>query len=85
MNKIIGSANGKKGILIWCADNKFRIRLTDENGCFEDLNIMHCDLSFEIQDEDAYIYEDMNGRKYLDHSPETLGIYYRDNPDESNN
>jgi hypothetical protein len=73
MTKVIKSANGLNGCLIYCGDGNYRIRLyRDET--FVDCKIAHCDLSIVIQDEDAYLYEDNDGTVWLDHSPETLGL-----------
>ena len=75
--KAIGSANGLVGCLIYCADGQYRIRVYDEHklGMFEDYDIRISDLFFEITDEDAHLYVDeTTGQKYLDHSPDTLGI-----------
>ena len=72
----IESANGKEGCLIYCGDCKYRIRFYDDMkmGMFKDYDIAHCDLFFTVNDEDAYLYEHEDGKMYLDHSPETLGI-----------
>jgi hypothetical protein len=71
----IKSANGLTGCLIYCGDNQYCIRVYDEHklGTFKDYDIKHWDLFFEINDEDAYLYEDDNGKCWIDHSPETLG------------
>lgn len=73
--KPIKSANDLKCCLIYCGDGQYRIRIYDEHklSMFEDHDIRISDLFFEIQDEDAWIYEDENGRRYIDHRPETLG------------
>lgn len=63
------SANGKEGHLIYCGDGQFRFRVYNGD-LFTDYDILHCDLHVRIMDEDAYFYKD----KYLDHSPETLGV-----------
>ena len=73
----IESANGKEGCLIYCGDNKFRIRFYDEldRSIFKDYDIHHSDLFFIVEDEDAYLYEDeASGRMSIDHSPGTLGL-----------
>tara|TARA_R110000868_G_scaffold177887_1_gene417041 strand:+ start:46 stop:276 length:231 start_codon:yes stop_codon:yes gene_type:complete len=70
------TANGLTGCLIYCADDKYRIRVYDEHklGMFEDYDIAISELFFTINDEDAHLYEDDNGDKWLDHNPATLGI-----------
>lgn len=73
MTKIIGSAMGLHGCLIYTGDGDYRIRFYNNTG-FDDVKIAHCDLGFQITDSDAYIYEDDKGQKWLDHAPETLGI-----------
>jgi hypothetical protein len=75
--KPIKSANGLTGCLIYCAtDNKYIIRVYDEHklGMFEDYDIAISELFFTINDEDAHLYEDDNGDKWLDHNPATLGV-----------
>ena len=70
----ITSANGAKGCLIYIHGlDKYMIRVYDKDHEFIDYDIMHCDLSITIDDEDAefYVYED--GRAVLDHSRQTLG------------
>ena len=72
----VESANGRVGCLIYCGDGQYRIRIYDpvKLSMFKDYDIAHCDLFFEINDEDAYIYETDDGKMYIDHSPSTLGI-----------
>jgi hypothetical protein len=72
----ITSANGKNCCLIYCGDGKYRIRIYEDaqKGLFKDYEIFHSDLFFNIDDADAFLYEDEeNDRMYLDHSPQTLG------------
>lgn len=75
MMKLIKSANGLVGCLMHCTDGKYRIRVYHETkmSMFEDYEIAISDLFFEITDEDACLYEDDTGRKWLDHCPATLG------------
>jgi len=63
------SANGLTGMLIhtW---HGMKFRVYTNNHMFTDYDIRHCDLEVTITDTDAYIYDN----KYLDHSPQTLGI-----------
>jgi hypothetical protein len=70
----VESANGRTACLIYCGDQKYRIRIYDEHklSMFKDYEIRHFDLFFTIDDEDAYLYED--GEKlWLDNSSNTLG------------
>ncbi|MCJ8331110.1 MAG: hypothetical protein HRT89_16385 [Lentisphaeria bacterium] len=62
-----------KGILCKSFDGRFFFRVRDANGSFRDYTIAHSDLTIEIQDEEAFIYE-KNGEYYIDHSPATLGL-----------
>lgn len=73
--KALKSANGLVGCLIYCADGKYRLRVYDEHkmSMFEDYEIAIGELFFEINDEDAYLYVNSRGTKYIDHSPKTLG------------
>lgn len=73
MTKIIGSATGLHGCLIYIGNSEYRIRFYNNQG-FDDVKIAHWDLEFQITDSDAYLYEDDEGQKWLDHAPETLGI-----------
>jgi hypothetical protein len=70
----VKSANGCEGVLIYCGDDNFRIRVYHEDNSFTDYDILHNDLVFTINDSDAYFYEDEVGRCWIDHSPETLGM-----------
>ena len=70
----IKSANNLEACLIYCADNVFRIRIYNKDHSFSDYDILHNDLTFTITDTDAFLYEADNGKCYLDHSPETLGM-----------
>lgn len=82
--KSIKSANGVKCCLLHTGEN-YIIRVynyeTVEGGIntikgYKDYDILHCDLQFVIDDEDAYFYEMENGKLYLDHSPKTVGLVY---------
>lgn len=66
------SANGIKGCILPIG-NLWVFRVYDEGGNFTDYDIHHSDLQVVIADEDAYFYE-KNGKIYLDHAPNTLGI-----------
>lgn len=74
--KAIKSVDGQTACLIYCADGKYRVRIYHEPklSMFEDYEIAISDLFFTITDEDAFIYEDDSGRRWLDHSPGTLGV-----------
>jgi hypothetical protein len=71
----IKSANGLTDRLTDGGDNQYYIRIYDEHNpnMFKDYDIKHWDLVFDINDEDAYLYED-GDKCWIDHSPETLGI-----------
>lgn len=71
----VESANGRTACLIYCGDGEYRIRIYDKIklGMFNDYDIKHSDLFFNINDEDAFLYED-GDEKWIDHSPSTLGI-----------
>lgn len=70
----ITSANGLTACLIYCSEGNYKIRIYDDHklATFKDYDVRHCDLFFEINDEDAYLYED-GENLWLDHSPATLG------------
>ncbi len=61
-----------KGILIEKLDGSLGFRFYEKGGTFTDYSIRHSDLSIEIDDTDAYVYEE-NGMKYIDYSPKSLG------------
>lgn len=65
----IKPAVGLEGQLIWCADGVYRFRVYTGT-TFVDYDLSHSDLTIKILDEDSALYDD----RYLDHSPETLGI-----------
>jgi hypothetical protein len=71
------SAAGAKGILIRSfEDDKatYFFRVYHDDKTFDDYKLSHCDLSVTIdKDELASFYEDANGDKYLDETPETMG------------
>jgi hypothetical protein len=71
------SAAGAKGILIRSfEDDKpmYGFRIYNDDGTFDDYKLSHCDLAVRIdEDELASFYEDENGDKYLDETPETMG------------
>ncbi len=70
------SAAGARGILIRSFDESgkpmYGFRIYHNDGTFDDYKLSHCDLSVTI-DELASFYEDENGDKYLDETPETMG------------
>lgn len=63
------SANGLTGMLIQTLDS-MKFRVYNNERMFTDYDIRHYDLQVTIVDPDAYIYDN----KYIDHSPQTLGI-----------
>lgn len=69
----IKPANGATGYLIWCGGERYVFRIYDKNHDFVDYDIRHCDMKIQIQESDAYFYEDATGNT-IDHSPETLGL-----------
>lgn len=66
-------ANGTVGYLIRTANDTIVFRVySDAPHDFVDYDILHYDMRVQIQDEDAYFYQNAAG-DYIDHSPETLG------------
>ena len=63
------SANGLTGMLIQTWDS-MKFRVYNNEHMFTDYDIRHYDLQVTIVDPDAYIYDN----KYIDYSPQTLGI-----------
>jgi hypothetical protein len=72
MSKVLSSANGVTGQLIWC-HNKYMFRVYDAEHDFVDYDIYHSDLTITIKDADAFFYQQDVVGQYLDHAPETLG------------
>lgn len=67
-------ANGTVGYLLRLGGDLgyvFRVYSEDKSS-FVDYDILHYDMQIQIQDEDAYFYQNAVG-DYIDHSPETLG------------
>lgn len=64
------SAKGLKGILL--GSNTFRVYDKTNPEGFRDYDLVTCNMSITITDDDAFIYND----EYIDFSKETLG--YRD-------
>ncbi len=54
-------------------DYSIRIRNDKNKHGFIDYDIAHSDLSIIITDNDASLYEDSKGNKWVDHSPQALG------------
>lgn len=54
------------------ADGTYCFRVYGENHTFVDYDLLHCDLTVTITDDDAYLYQDENGAS-LDHAPLTSG------------
>jgi hypothetical protein len=67
------SAHGVEGQLIYIDSGKYMFRVYTDNFEFTDYDLLHCDLSVTITDEDATFYSDDRGNR-LDHSPATLGV-----------
>ena len=68
------SSNGRTGVLIHRGDGEYYIRIYERfASSFQDYDINHSDLTFVIEDEDAYMYT-IGDRHWIGHSPETLGI-----------
>lgn len=68
------SANGRTGCLIHRGNGTYYIRIYEPFAVsHQDYDINHSDLTFVIEDEDAYLYTD-GTKNWIDHSPETLGI-----------
>jgi hypothetical protein len=63
------SADGVKGHLIYTGGGNYCFRVYSSPGEFVDYAIAHNDLCIQIQDDDAYFYDEL-----LDHSPQTLGL-----------
>lgn len=71
----VTSANGVSGCLIYVHGlDMFMFRVYDDEHNFTDYNINHCDLSVTINDNDAEFYNYPDGRAFLDHSRQTLGV-----------
>ena len=80
-------ANKTKGTLIFGMDGEvhFRVRadcssskteISDPDG-FIDYRLVHNDLDVIIDDIDSYFYRTDEGDPILDHHPDTLGYYGR--------
>lgn len=68
----IKPANGSTGYLLRVGDT-IVFRVYDKNHDFVDYDIFHYDMRVQIQEDDAYFYED-DERTWIDHAPLTLGI-----------
>jgi hypothetical protein len=67
------SAEGIEGQLIYTGAGVYVFRVYTDNFEFTDYDLLHCDLSVTITDQDATFYSDNEGNR-LDHSPATLGL-----------
>ena len=67
------SAAGVQGQLIYTGMGKYMFRVYTDSFEFTDYDLLHCDLSVTITDQDATFYSDDAGNR-LDHSPQTLGV-----------
>ena len=73
--KCIGSALGLGGMLIWCADQKWRFRIYVSEHTFTDYDMKISDMAITIEDPDATFYKnEETGEMWIDHSQETLGL-----------
>ena len=75
-NMNITLANDTEGCLITVltgSSPKIMFRVYADDGTFVDYDIMHSDLFVRITDSDSAFYE-KDGKVWLDHAPETLGI-----------
>lgn len=68
-------AKGVRGVLIKTpSSERYLFRVCSENGNFDDYLLRHSDLSVTVDaNYEASFYENEQGEKFLDHSPETLG------------
>ena len=68
------SAAGIRGVLIRTTPPEtYLLRVYSDDGNFDDYRLRHSDLDITIDaDFEASFYQDENGEKFLDHSPETL-------------
>lgn len=71
--KFVQRFSKRPGTLIKCLDGSLAFREYHADGSFTDFEILHSDLSINIDDDDAAIYE-IDGHYIIDHAPETLGI-----------
>ena len=69
------SASGTRGMLLRTrSPEKYFFRIYKDDGTFDDYRLLHSDLAITINaDYEASFYENEQGEKFLDHSPETLG------------
>ncbi len=86
MNRIIKTSGGRllkeqnaagtKGVLCRSfedAKTLYFFRVYRDKETFDDYKLLHCDLSVTINENElASFYEDENGDKYLDETPETM-------------
>ncbi len=70
------SADGVEGFLIYNGWDNYNFRIYHDDGTFDDYAVLHCDLGITVKDVDAFFYE-RDGKKYLDHAPDTLGITHK--------
>jgi hypothetical protein len=71
----ITTANGTEGVLIYNhGAGTYSFRVYNADHTFKDYDILHSDLVVKITDEDAFFYEQTDGKFRLDHNPDTLGL-----------
>lgn len=66
-------ADGTDAVLIRGTDTFF-LRVYSDNGQFTDYDIHHDDLSVRIADDALASFYSDGERRYIDHSPEVLGL-----------
>lgn len=64
-----------KGFLLVSFTGTNVFRVYKKNKEFIDYKIRHNDLEIQIEDNDAYIYENKKGEMIIDYSPKTLGVW----------
>lgn len=78
MKRSLGSANGLRGTLCRSFGGEYFLRVSRDNGGFDDYWLMHYDIDITIADTTAWMYESADGDKILDYCPQTLGISEED-------
>lgn len=67
------SAQYTTGVLIKNIDGSFYFRVYAEDKSFVDYDILHCDLTIQIMDSDAYFKDEDTDNPVIDYSNQTLG------------
>lgn len=67
-------ADGERFALCASTDGRHFLRAYREDKTHEDFALAHSDMAIMIDDGDVFVYRTADGKQWIDHAPETLGL-----------